>query len=150
MEKPRQSGLLDDGSVPSFVIAGLLGGNDGADQPQQLPEIDVGPSSIPGDAAHEFVRQQLQSGEAQQRQYDPQAGLITALDFARWTPGAGAVKAFGLYPDGKGGYLPSMREDLTDGRPIAAVLDALGIAIPAYRGVSKGLRFFDVRQPPKK
>lgn len=148
MQNSWPVGLLGSfGDVyPRKEFAGLLG----QPEAQSLPEIEVKSARLPGSDAHDFVQQQLQSGAPQVHQYDPQAGVKTALEFARWAPGAGAVKAVGLYPNGSGGYLPSMKEDLERGRPIDAVIDALGLAIPTYTGVNRALRFFDIKQPPKK
>jgi len=148
-------GLLSDNRNSqdnlSSVIFGLLGGGFAkAEDIKSLPEIDVSSDAKPSDSAHEFIQRNLQSGERQVSQYDPGAGVITALDFARFFPGAGAVKAIGLYPDGKGGYLPSMREDLERGRTIDALVDALGLAVPAYSGARRSFRFFNIGNQPKK
>ena len=144
----RPAGLLGlfGGAEPSMRFAGLLG----QPEAQALPEINVTSAQLPGTDAHNFIQQQLNNGEPQMQQYDPQSGAAKALEYGRLLPGTGAVKAFGFYPDGRGGYLPSMREDLDKGRPLDAAIDALGLAIPAYRGFTSYRRFFDIGQPPKK
>ena len=98
-------------------------------------------------AQEKFIKEQL---EGSAPQYTPEEGLATALEYGRLLPGVGALKAFGLYPDGRGGYQPSLREEMETGQTADAVRDTLGIAVPVYGGVRRGLRFFDVKQKPKK
>lgn len=60
----RPAGLLGGGFgafAPQNLYAGLLGNPN----PQMLPEINVDAARQPGADAHDFVRQQLQSGEPQ-------------------------------------------------------------------------------------
>jgi len=103
---------------------------------------------VPDEESQEkFLKEQL---EGSAPQYDPEAGIETALDWAALLPGAGAIKAAGLYPTGRGGYRPSIVNDLEHGKTLAAVRDALGLTIPLYTGANRGLRFFDIRQNPSK
>jgi hypothetical protein len=120
-----------------------------ADIMRMLHPDSASAAEMPGDRAHEFNQQQLGNG-GQLPQYDPQGGVATALGLAQWLPGAGGIKAFGFYPDGRGGFLPSMKEDLENGRPIDALRDAFGIAGPAYKAAGRATRFFDIKQPAKK
>jgi hypothetical protein len=85
-------------------------------------------AKMPGDGAHNFVQAQLNSGEPQLPQYDPQGGWETAKGWGRdiatmSTPGAIADAAGAL-----GG--PSMRENWNAGDKLAALFQGASIALP--------------------
>lgn len=103
---------------------------------------------VPDEESQEKFLKEYLAGSAPQ--YEPEAGIETALDWAALLPGAGAIKAAGFYPTGRGGYRPGIVEDLERGRTFAAVRDALGLTLPLYTGVNRGLRFFDIKQKPSK
>ena len=99
------------------------------DAPQELPLIDVGVERHLGDEAHEFVLQQLHSGEPQVPQHDVQAELDAYRNVTHHMPGAATVKAFGALPDFKGGAEPGVAQELYNGDYKNALSDLFGVAL---------------------
>lgn len=125
-------GLLDEkykgADPPRRVLAGLLG--DGlVEAPQQLPNIEVTADRQAGDDAHDFVQQQLKSGEPQLPQRDVQAEFDAYRQVQGHLPGAAAVKAFGALPDLNGGVQPGVAQELYNGDYQGALSDLLGVAL---------------------
>ena len=79
-----------------------------------------------------FIHDQLNSGERQLPQSDPEAGGLTAkragLMAAGLAPGSGLASASGYFPKAEGGFEPSMRDDWREGRYFDAGMKALGAA----------------------
>ncbi len=96
-------------------------------------------ATMPGDGAHSFVQSQLNSGERQLPQYDPNAGMHTAKQLglfgAGLLPGAGAADALGVMPDAEGGTGMSMRENWGAGNYGTAAMQGLGLLGDAAYGV---------------
>lgn len=131
MQKRLPDGLLSAGHedvVPRFVLAGLLGGND-PETPQSLPLIDVGSPRMPGDAAHDFVQQQLHSGEPQLPQRDVKGEWEAYKAVTQHMPGAAVAKVFGALPDFNGGAEPGVAQELYNGDYKGALSDLFGVAL---------------------
>lgn len=58
-------------------------------------------------------------------QYDPQAGIETALEFGAHVPPMPWIVAMGAYPDGRGGLRPGLIEQLEKGRYLDTARDVL-------------------------
>jgi hypothetical protein len=87
----------------------------------------------------QFVQQELNTAEPQVKQYNPEAGMLTAkeagLMAAGMAPGAGIASAAGQFPTAEGGKEPSLREDWNAGNYGSALLKALGAAGDVAYGV---------------
>lgn len=88
---------------------------------------------MPGDEASAFVRSQLNSGEPQLPQSDPNAGFQTAKGWGQFlaglAPGGGIADAAGQLG------APSIRENWKQGNYGTAALQGLGVAGDALQGV---------------
>ena len=89
-------------------------------------------SVMPGDAAHNFINSQLNSGEPQLPQYDAQAGMRTAkkaaLFGANLLPGAGTADALGAMPNGDGGNELSLLDNWRKGNYGTAAMQGASVA----------------------
>ncbi len=76
-----------------------------------------------------FIRGLLDDrSDPQMPQYDPQAGLDTALEIGSHVPPMPWIVAMGAYPDGHGGLRPGLIEQIEKGRYSDAARDALYLA----------------------
>ena len=121
----RPAGLLGSFSnEPTQLFAGLLG----EQQAQALPNIDIQAYRQPGADAHEFVQQQMNSGEPQLPQRDAEAEWAAYKFLVQHAPGSATAKVFGALPDFKGGAEPGVAQELYNGDYKGALSDIIGLA----------------------
>lgn len=103
---------------------------------------DGGPTED-DDRAHEFVQEQLNSGEQQLPQYDPEGGLRTAkglaLDAYGMTDLGGLQEALGYLPKPEGGYEKSALQHAREGDYLTGSMLAMGALVPGAGKVGKAL-----------
>jgi hypothetical protein len=123
-------------NLQHYDHGGRIGFEDGGMPPEDDPER-LRHWSEP-QRAHEFVQQQLNSGEKQLPQYDPEGGKKAAVDAALtgygMTNAGGVQDAIGAMPDGKGGFNPSLYRNIREGNYLDAGLQAMGAVVPGFGG----------------
>ena len=110
------------------------------DNPQEHINEALDIANRPQPDAHSFVQQELNTGEKQVPQYDPDAGAKTATKAALtgygMTNAGGVQDALGAMPDGEGGYNPSLYDNIRKGNYADAGFQAMGALVPGAGGVA--------------